>query len=120
MSRWYKEHADCTSCGGRGKYPVEDEPVDIYCSACPAGEKLQLRDSGLHETRIVGDEDAVEAVLAVYRFFDDSDKAVLWMKTPNPMLGGITPWDMVILGKSAKLLAIVRAELKENEVKLDG
>lgn len=40
----------------------------------------------------------------VAEFFDgDARKTALWFGTPNPMLGGITPRDMLRLGKFNKL-----------------
>lgn len=49
-------------------------------------------------------------------FFDgDIDKATTWMLTPNPVLGGIKPVDMILLGREDKLLKYIDFQISENE-----
>lgn len=44
----------------------------------------------------------------VAEFFDgDAQKTAMWFKTPNPMLGGIKPRDMIRLGRYNKLLNFI-------------
>jgi len=48
-------------------------------------------------------------------FFDgDSTKTAMWFKTPNPMLGEVTPKDMVRLGRYDKLRKFVISALVEH------
>jgi uncharacterized protein (DUF2384 family) len=39
----------------------------------------------------------------VIQFFQDDVKTKLWLQTPNPMLGKVSPRDMVRFGRYAKL-----------------
>jgi len=49
-------------------------------------------------------------------FSSDPIKTALWFKTPNPMLGDITPRDMIRLGRSGKLIRfIMEAKSKDGE-----
>lgn len=48
----------------------------------------------------------------VARFFDgDVKKTVLWFNIPNPLLGEVSPRDMILYGRASKLLQIVRDEI---------
>ena len=46
--------------------------------------------------------------------FDDSDRTLLWFKTPNPLLGDVKPIDFVKMGRVRKLLAIIQSALSDN------
>lgn len=53
----------------------------------------------------------------VAQFFQgDELKTALWFKTPNPLLGGMAPRDMVRLGRYQKLHRFVVAALVESGV----
>lgn len=45
-----------------------------------------------------------------------------WMETPNPMLGYVSPLDMMDIGRGAKLAKFIRQEAADNEatVPTDG
>src|ERR1700683_4945992 len=43
------------------------------------------------------------ALSMVAQYFRDEHKTILWFKTPNPLLGNITPRDMIRVGRSRKL-----------------
>ncbi len=47
-------------------------------------------------------------------FKGDGAKTVLWFSTPNPMLGNVSPKNMIRLGRSSKLLKFVVNALSEN------
>lgn len=48
----------------------------------------------------------------VARFFDgDIKKTMLWFGIPNPLLGEVSPRDMILYGRASKLLQIVRDEI---------
>ena len=52
----------------------------------------------------------------VAQFFKgDAVKTALWFKTPNPMLGGISPRDMIRFGRYQKLLKFILNALAENQ-----
>lgn len=52
----------------------------------------------------------------VAQFFEgDAIKTSLWFKTANPMLGGISPRDMIRFGRYQKLLKFILNALSENQ-----
>jgi len=52
----------------------------------------------------------------VAQFFDgDPVKTALWLKTSNPLLGDISPRDMIRNGRSQKLLKFILNALAENQ-----
>ncbi len=55
------------------------------------------------------------ALNMVAQFFGDEQKTVLWFKTPNPLLGDITPRDMIRIGRFRKLRRFIQSALSENE-----
>jgi len=57
----------------------------------------------------------LEAYELVYNFFNDKEKANLWLSTPNPMLGNIIPQTLIQIGKGEKLLKIIKELLDENK-----
>jgi antitoxin Xre/MbcA/ParS-like protein len=53
----------------------------------------------------------------VAQFFEgDQEKTLLWFKTPNPMLGNISPRDMIRFGRYKKLLKFVQNAISENQI----
>jgi len=55
------------------------------------------------------------ALNMVAQFFKDEQKTVLWFKTPNPLLGDVTPRDMIRVGRFKKLYKFIYYALSENE-----
>jgi hypothetical protein len=55
------------------------------------------------------------ALSLVAQFFRDEQKTVLWFKTPNVLLGDMTPRDMIRVGRFRKLLRFIQNALSENE-----
>lgn len=52
----------------------------------------------------------------VAQFFEgDATKTALWFKTTNPMLGNISPRDMIRFGRYQKLLKFIINALSENQ-----
>jgi hypothetical protein len=47
------------------------------------------------------------------QFFNDDVKTKLWFQTPNPMLGNVSPRDMIRLGRYNKLLRFVAQAMEE-------
>lgn len=42
-----------------------------------------------------------------------SAKAFLWLETKNPMLGGVAPVYMIVVGRVMKLIAFINTQLDE-------
>ena len=56
------------------------------------------------------------AINLVVGFFDkDMQKTILWFGMPNPLLGGISPRDMIRIGRFKKLLKFIQTALEENK-----
>ena len=55
------------------------------------------------------------AINLIACFFKDEEKTILWFVTPNPLLGGMTPRDMIRVGRFKKLLNFIQVALSENE-----
>ena len=52
----------------------------------------------------------------VAQFFEgDAEKTALWFKTPNPILGNISPRDMIRFGRYKKLLKFILNAISENQ-----
>jgi hypothetical protein len=49
----------------------------------------------------------------VFQFFNDPVKTKLWLQTPNPMLGDVSPRDMIRFGRYNKLLRFVTQAMDE-------
>jgi hypothetical protein len=52
----------------------------------------------------------------VFQFFLDDVKTKLWLQTPNPMLGNVSPRDMIRFGRFAKLQRFVTLAMEEGAV----
>lgn len=52
--------------------------------------------------------------LVAEHFGNDARKTSLWFKTPNPMLGDVSPRDMIRYGRFAKLQRFIVGALSEN------
>jgi len=48
-------------------------------------------------------------------FFQDQEKTILWFCMPNPLLGGMSPRDMIRVGRFKKLLKFIQNALDENQ-----
>lgn len=55
------------------------------------------------------------AINLVGSYFDNQEKTILWFQIPNPLLGGISPRDMIRIGRFRKLLKFIQAGLDENK-----
>lgn len=54
------------------------------------------------------------ALALVAQYFRDEQKTVLWFKTANPLLGNVTPRDMIRVGRFKKLQRFILNALEEN------
>jgi uncharacterized protein (DUF2384 family) len=52
--------------------------------------------------------------ILIYHFQGDSEKAKLWINTPNPLLGGTIPLDMIKIGRYGTLISWIANSLQEN------
>ncbi len=56
-----------------------------------------------------------QALNLVAQFFrGDAEKTALWFAIPNPLLGDVTPRDMIKLGRFSRLREFIREALAEN------
>lgn len=53
--------------------------------------------------------------LVAGHFKGDANKTALWFTTPNPLLGNITPRDMIRIGRYKKLFKFIFNALAENK-----
>lgn len=56
------------------------------------------------------------AINLVASFFNNADKTMLWFKIANPLLGGVSPRDMIRLGRSKRLMKFILTALNENQI----
>lgn len=56
----------------------------------------------------------------VFQFFQDDVKTKLWLQTPNPMLGNVSPRDMLRFGRYAKLLRFVNQAMEEGRAGVEA
>jgi hypothetical protein len=54
------------------------------------------------------------AINLVGNYFEDLNKTVLWLHTSNPLLGNMSPRNMIRLGRFKKLLKFIQSALDEN------
>lgn len=54
------------------------------------------------------------ALNLVAEYFNDFQKTVLWFQVSNPLLGNMTPRDMIRLGRFKKLFKFIQTALDEN------
>ncbi len=47
-------------------------------------------------------------------FFNDEAVVLSWIAAPNPLLGNISPSDMILAGREAKLLKFIKNSIEEN------
>lgn len=56
----------------------------------------------------------IEELISIFsvvsnQFDNDKEKTILWFKAVNPLLGGVSPLQMIILGKSKRLMEFIDA-----------
>lgn len=56
------------------------------------------------------------ALSLVAQYFKNEPKTILWFKTQNPLLGNISPRDMIRIGRFKKLYQFIVNALAENEL----
>ena len=91
------------------KYKKEDvsRAANVPVSSVRYDEKMP---SELRE-RVV---EWATAINLVGGYFKDANKTMLWFQIPNPQLGGMSPRDMIRVGRFKKLLRFVQTALDEN------
>ena len=91
------------------KYKKEDVSVaaNVPVSSVRYDEKMP---SDLRE-RLV---EWATAINLVGSYFNDVNKTMLWFQISNPQLGGMSPRDMIRVGRFKKLLRFIQTALDEN------
>lgn len=54
------------------------------------------------------------AINLVGSYFKDHQRTLLWFQVPNPLLGDMSPRDMIRVGRFKKLLKFIQTALDEN------
>ncbi len=68
-------------------------------------------------THLAGDDELTVLCEQVIGFFEgDVAKTALWFRLPNPLLGDLSPRDMIRYGRYGKLKEFVLEALAENAV----
>lgn len=62
------------------------------------------------------EEERVRQLVVAYvgGFFQDKAKTRLWLKTPNALLGGLSPNQMIGAGRAEALLRFIETAIAEN------
>ena len=69
------------------------------------------------EIRIQREKTIDECQELVLEFFEGNEKKRdLWFDTPNPMLGRVSPYEMITLWREEKLLKWIKTSLEENKI----
>jgi hypothetical protein len=81
---------------------------------------LSLREAGRVARGRAGQGELEQLCEQVVGFFEgDVAKTALWFRLPNPLLGDITPRDMIRYGRYAKLQEFVIETLADNAVAVE-
>lgn len=88
--------------------------ADVAKVAGVAPASVRFDQKTPREVRDRIDEIANVVSLVAQFFGGDAARTALWFKTPNPMLGGIPPRDMIRFGRYERLLKFVLEALEEN------
>lgn len=64
----------------------------------------------------------VECIISALDVFFNGNfkKTDLWLRTKNPLLGNVRPWDMIEAGREKKLLKFINNQLSQNPPKAEG
>lgn len=57
---------------------------------------------------------AIAVNLVAEHFSGDIQKTALWFRIPNPLLGNVSPRDMIRFGRFKKLLKFIQGSIGEN------
>jgi hypothetical protein len=55
------------------------------------------------------------ALNLVGSFFKDPEKTEMWFQIPNPLLGNLSPSEMIRIGRFKKLYRFIQTALEENQ-----
>lgn len=58
----------------------------------------------------------IECFTLVASFMKNWENTLTWFSTKNPLLGDITPHRLISMGRAAKLLQFIKAQLDENKI----
>lgn len=104
---YMKAHLDLALRGGVTPGP---------CEACEEIRKQPLMDAadraGMKAQSTEASWEGLDLVLGFFK--GDTDRTHLWFDSPNPLLGGIRPREMLALGRSEKLLQFIKNRLADN------
>ena len=55
------------------------------------------------------------AINLVGSFFNEAEKTMMWFRISNPLLGNMSPRDMIRIGRSKRLMRFIQTALSENK-----
>jgi len=96
------------------KEVLEFSKMDISKASHVPAESVRYDEKMPLELRERMTEWAIGLAL-VASHFNDLDKTILWFRVPNPLLGGISPKDMIKVGRFKKLYKFIQTAIDENK-----
>lgn len=66
-------------------------------------------------SKLSKNKDAWKTLALVNQHFQDVDKSLTWILQSNPLLGGISPFEMIRNGRVDKLTTLINNQLDENK-----
>ena len=63
-------------------------------------------------------QETIRVIFAMLDVFFNGNfkKTYTWIRTKNPLLGGVRPWDMIDKGREKKLFKFVKNAIEENKL----
>lgn len=74
--------------------------------------KLPLKHESKANPKNITYQQVLKEIIEFFNY--DKDKALVWYMTKNPLLGDISPFEMVKIGKGQKLMKFIRSQLDGN------
>lgn len=71
-----------------------------------------MKSDNKSHSRILTYEQCFNFILEFFNY--DKDKAISWYMKKNPLLGDISPFEMIKIGKGRKLMKFITSQLSEN------
>jgi len=93
---------------------LEFSKNDVAAAADESPSSVRYDDKMPIELRERIEEWAI-AINLVGSFFNEANKTMMWFKVPNPLLGNMTPRDMIRIGRSKRLMRFIQTALGENK-----
>jgi len=93
------------------KYKKED--VSVAANIPPTSVRYDEKMPSELKERLIEWATAINLVSGFFQ--GDRDKTMLWFSMPNPLLGEMSPRDMIRIGRFKKLLKFIQTAISENQ-----